>query len=329
MCAALRRPRSARLLTTLPAVALAGLAFVAASSARGVSLPNPCTILASAHAQSVTAKAAATASGHAEDVRLGQVRAGDLRRDGRDGQGLPLLLHERGRLRRRQIVSQSHPTGFGGTATLTVGTGAGSGAPVDYIVFRKGPLYADLSANGAEPSKLTTLGQEVYKLTPNKYTGFAVDRYGRRRPEHARSVFSNPVASGVSERQLGTVGNGSPPRGRRPEGAQRVARRWSKPGVVASGFLHRTMCEREAIAREPGLAAPYVLGRPRLISATRSSILAFAAAAASRSPSRRAVFAVALAALTSALISSTQARANFWWAACFVTPIAAPIAPQE
>ncbi len=65
-----------------------------------------------------------------------------------------------------RIIRQSHPGGFGGTATLTVGTGDGSNAPVDYIVFRKGPLYADLSANGAEPSKLTTLGQEVYKLTP-------------------------------------------------------------------------------------------------------------------------------------------------------------------
>ena len=65
-----------------------------------------------------------------------------------------------------RIISQTHPAGFGGTATLTVGTGAGNNAPVDYITFRKGPLYADLSANGAEPSKLATLGQEVYKLTP-------------------------------------------------------------------------------------------------------------------------------------------------------------------
>jgi hypothetical protein len=65
-----------------------------------------------------------------------------------------------------RIVSQTHPAGFGGTATLTVGTGAGNNAPVDYINFRKGPFYADLSANGAVPSKLTTLGHEIYKLTP-------------------------------------------------------------------------------------------------------------------------------------------------------------------
>ena len=65
-----------------------------------------------------------------------------------------------------RIISQTHPAGFGGTATLTVGTGAGNIAPVDYLTFRKGPLYADLSANGAEPSKLAILGQEVYKLTP-------------------------------------------------------------------------------------------------------------------------------------------------------------------
>ena len=61
-CGLSTTPLRTRLLATLAAAALAGLAFAAASSARGVALPNPCTILASAHAQSLTAKAAATVS---------------------------------------------------------------------------------------------------------------------------------------------------------------------------------------------------------------------------------------------------------------------------
>ncbi len=62
VCSPSTTPLRTRLLATLAAAALAGLTFAAASSARGVSLPNPCTILASAHAQSLTAEAAATAS---------------------------------------------------------------------------------------------------------------------------------------------------------------------------------------------------------------------------------------------------------------------------
>ncbi len=156
-----------KLLATLAAATLAGLAFAAASSARGVALPNPCTILASAHARSLTAEATATVtpgklktygSGKSEQVTCDET-VGAI--------SVYLSYYEnQGGSGGVRIISQSHPAGFGGTATLTVGTGAGNNAPVDYITFRKGTLYADISANGAAPSKLTTLGQAVYKLTP-------------------------------------------------------------------------------------------------------------------------------------------------------------------
>src|SRR5579862_1106296 len=55
-------PLFRRLLATLAAAVFAGVAFAAVSSARGVALPNPCTILASAHPQSLTAKATAAVS---------------------------------------------------------------------------------------------------------------------------------------------------------------------------------------------------------------------------------------------------------------------------
>ncbi len=156
-----------RLVATFAAVVLAGAAFATVASARGIGLPNPCKILASAHAQSVTAKPTATVSpgklktygaGKSEQVTCDETV-------GMISVYLSYYLNVGGSGGVR-IISQSHPAGFGGSATLTIGTGAGNNAPVDYIVFRKGTLYADLSANGAEPSKLTTLGQEVYKLTP-------------------------------------------------------------------------------------------------------------------------------------------------------------------
>ena len=151
----------------LAATALAGLAFAAAGAARGVALPNPCTILASAHPQSLTAKATATVS-HGTLKTYGSGKYAQVTCNETVGTiGVYLSYYTNtGGSGGVKIISQSHPSGFGGTATLTVGTGVGNNKPVDYIEFRKGKLYGDLSANGADPSKLTTLGQEVYKLTP-------------------------------------------------------------------------------------------------------------------------------------------------------------------
>ncbi len=160
-------PFRTRLLATFAAAALGGLAFAAVSSARGVALPNPCTILASAHAQSLTAKATASVS-PGKLKTYGSGKSEQVTCDETVGTISVYLSYYSnvGGSGGVRVIRQSHPAGFGGTATLTVGTGAGNNAAVDYIVFRKGTLYADLSANGAEPSKLTTLGQSVYKLTP-------------------------------------------------------------------------------------------------------------------------------------------------------------------
>jgi len=166
-CGLSTTPLQRRLLAMLGAAVIAGLAFAAVSSARGAALPNPCTILASAHAQSLTAKATAAAS-PGKLKKYGTGKSEQVTCDETVGTTSVYLSYYSnvGGSGGVIIISQSHPAGFGGTATLTVGTGAGNHAPVDYIVFRKGMLYADLSANGAEPSKLTTLGQTVYKLTP-------------------------------------------------------------------------------------------------------------------------------------------------------------------
>lgn len=166
-CGLSTTPLRTRLLAALATLALAGLAQAAASSARGVALPNPCTVLASAHATSLTAKSTATVSaGKLQRYGSGKYeQLSCIEKVGTISVSLSYYFFQGGS-GGVQITSQSHPEGFAGTATLTVGTGAGNHLPVDYLEFRKGTLYGDLGANGAEPSKLTTLARQVYKLTP-------------------------------------------------------------------------------------------------------------------------------------------------------------------
>lgn len=160
-------PLPTRLIATLAAAALACLAFASASSARVAALPNPCTILASAHAHSLTATATAMVSpGKLKTYGSGKYE--QLTCDETVGSISVYLSYYSyvGGSGGVRIISQTHPAGFGGSATLTVGVGVRGNMPVDYINFHKGAVYGDISANGAEPSKLTTLGQAIYKLTP-------------------------------------------------------------------------------------------------------------------------------------------------------------------
>jgi hypothetical protein len=166
-CAFSTTPLRTRPLATIAATALVGLAFAAAGSARGAALPNPCTILASAHPTSLTAQATAAVS-HGKLSTYGSGKYAQVSCTETVGTVTVNLSYytTAGGSGGVRVIKQTHPAGFGGTATLTVGTGAGSSSPVDYIVFHKGTLYSDLIANGAEPSKLTALAEQVYKLTP-------------------------------------------------------------------------------------------------------------------------------------------------------------------
>jgi hypothetical protein len=166
-CGLSTTPFRTRLFAPLAAAALVGLTCAAASPAQPVEFPNPCTVLAVAHPQSLTAAASATVS-PGTVKRYGSGKYEQVSCDETVGT-VPVNLSyymSVGGSGGVRIISRSHPTGFGGTATLTVGTAAASHAPVDFIDFHKGTLYADLSANGAEPAKLTSLGQVVYRLTP-------------------------------------------------------------------------------------------------------------------------------------------------------------------
>ena len=105
------------------------LALASASSARIMALPNPCTILASSHPQILTAKAGAAAS----PGKLKEHGSGKYERATWGGTvgtiSVYLFLYKNvGGSGGVRITSQTHPAGFGGTATLTVGMGAGNNA---------------------------------------------------------------------------------------------------------------------------------------------------------------------------------------------------------
>jgi hypothetical protein len=145
------------------ALAVAGVPAFAAGSA----LPNPCTVLASAHAQDSVGSSTA------------QVTAGKLKTYG-SGSYLELYCSENvGTLEVSlslvgedesgfggvKVTSDTHPAGLGSGDTLIVGTGM-TGGPVDFISFHRGSVYADLGADGASPSGLTALAKKIYKLIP-------------------------------------------------------------------------------------------------------------------------------------------------------------------
>lgn len=149
------------------AVAFAAFALAAAPAAQSATVPNPCTVLAAAHPQgSIGATNVSVKPGKL--TKYGSGKYEQLTCFETVGK-LSVYLsyyYATGGSGGVRVLSRTHPAGLGPQGELTVGTGAGNNEPVDYVSFKKGSLYADLGANGAEPSALTTFAQEVYKLTP-------------------------------------------------------------------------------------------------------------------------------------------------------------------
>jgi hypothetical protein len=147
-------------------VLLASVWWVASSAA---ALPNPCTLLANAHA--------GTAFGHGKTLPLGAQKtqhygtgkyAGATCLTSVGSQQVSLNLSGgAGGFGGVKITSQTHPSGLGAGATLTVGTGLGKGGgAVDFVSFHRGPIYAVVSANGASPAVLTSFARVVYRELP-------------------------------------------------------------------------------------------------------------------------------------------------------------------
>jgi hypothetical protein len=143
------------------------LALAAAGSAAGATLPNPCILLAKVHPEHTFGHGTTMAVTHKKLHRYGSGAYASFYCTETVGKLLVALTlsASAGGSGGVKVISQTHPSGLGSAATLTVGTGP-TGSAVDFITFRKASLYASLSANGANPSSITAVARQIYKLLP-------------------------------------------------------------------------------------------------------------------------------------------------------------------
>jgi hypothetical protein len=142
-------------------------AVIVASAASAATLPNPCTLLVKVHPEKTLARGKSVTVTHGKLAKSGSGSLASSTCSEKVGtlSVFLTLSNSAGGFGGIQIISTTHPSGLGGGDELVVGTGP-SGNPVDFIVFHKSTVYADISANGAKPSNLTTLARQVYKLLP-------------------------------------------------------------------------------------------------------------------------------------------------------------------
>jgi hypothetical protein len=159
----LRRKDLVRALALVSAsIAVIGSGGLAASTAAASALPNPCSVLAAAHAQNTIAR------GH--HVNVGKVKVSTSTPTYKAcGQvvgsitvylGISSFFGGSGGV---AVTSRTHPSGLGAGDVLTIGKAMGAGGPVDVIDFHKGGVYVTISANGAAPSNLTALARQVFR----------------------------------------------------------------------------------------------------------------------------------------------------------------------
>jgi hypothetical protein len=117
-------------------IAVFGSGALAVSAAAAVALPNPCSVLAAAHAQNTIAR------GH--HVKAGKVKVSTSTPTYRACNqvvgsmitaylGVSSFLGGSGGV---AVTSLTDPSGLGAGAELTIGKAMGSGGPVDVIVFQ-------------------------------------------------------------------------------------------------------------------------------------------------------------------------------------------------
>ena len=140
-------------------VAVIGSGSLVASTAAAGALPNPCSVLAAAHAQNTIAR------GH--HVNVGKVKVSTstptYKACSQVVGSITVYLGISSFLGGVAVTFLTDPSGLGAGAELTIGKAMGSGGPVDVIVFHRGGVYVTINANGAAPSNLTALARQVFR----------------------------------------------------------------------------------------------------------------------------------------------------------------------
>jgi hypothetical protein len=148
---------------------LVAVAAVAAAATARAAVPSACTVLTKAQPEKAFGHGKTLAVSHRTSRHYGSgaTATSNCTEDvGTQLIVLSLTGEASGGFGGVKVTSQTHPSGLGAGATLTVGTAAGSGKPVDFISFHRGSVYATINANGASPTVLTGFARTVYKLIP-------------------------------------------------------------------------------------------------------------------------------------------------------------------
>ena len=149
-------------------IAVACVAVVAAGSAAATT-PNPCTVLTRVHPEHTFGRGKTLAVRHRKLQKYGTGHYASVTCSetvGTQPVSISLSAAPPGGFGGVANEKSTHPSGLGAGDTLIVGTAAGSGGPVDFVLFHRGSVYVDLSANGAGPALLTTFARQVYKALP-------------------------------------------------------------------------------------------------------------------------------------------------------------------
>lgn len=138
--------------------------FAAFPAAAATAVPNPCTLLTKTHAGKTLA-GGSVAPGKLTKFGSGKAASSTCSLKAGRLSVFLTLSQAAGGFGGITITSKTHPAGLGSGSELIVGTSP-SGSPVDFVVFHKKSVFADLSANGATPAHITTVARQIYKFLP-------------------------------------------------------------------------------------------------------------------------------------------------------------------
>jgi hypothetical protein len=144
------------------------VACVGSATALGsrAALPNACALLTQSHPEKAFARGTPLHISHHKSQKFGTGAAATVVCSETVGtQPVVLSLSgSSGGFGGVKVTAQTHPSGLGAGATLTVGTSPDGSKPIDFVSFHRGAVFAVLTANGGSPVVLTKLGRSIYKL---------------------------------------------------------------------------------------------------------------------------------------------------------------------
>jgi len=146
-------------------VAVACLAALVAGTA-SAALPSPCALLTNVHPEHTFGHGKTLAVTHRTQHRYGSGKYASVTCSetvGTQPVNISLSGAAPGGFGGVADEKTTHPGGLGAGASLITGKAVPNGGPVDFVLFHRGSVYVDLSANGAPPALLTTFARQVYK----------------------------------------------------------------------------------------------------------------------------------------------------------------------